>query len=296
MLSVGEETRSAYATQDLPRMIAITLAMSSALIDDDHPRAACRRKRGCRREPRWTRSDNDGIIGAVTAEQRAAVQQVVTGTFEIHIFVMPLDPSPEIAQRFTDACGTHMKGLLLRLDYENKGFVGVLQTSRYVRGSLADAIAAADVDADILTKAGFEVVRKKVEAVATNDGVPQNASDAQHSPADRYFEFHLLIHNTSGEPISNDQVVSLRSIAESMRDRLKQPVPLSYNALKPGQRFLNLRARGVGLEDAMVPVRDLQQHIKQAGTLDVVKVISEYICFDTNRAIDNGWLEPLLPS
>ncbi len=69
-------------------------------------------------------------------------------------------------------------------------------------------------------------------------------------------------------------------------------MPLSYNALKPAQRFLNLRARGVGLEDALVPVRELEARIAETGVLGVVKVISEYVCFDDNRAIDNGWLEP----
>jgi hypothetical protein len=220
--------------------------------------------------------------------------EIVTGTFEIHIFVMPLDPSPEIAERFSSVCQlSHMKGLLLNLDYENKGFVGVLQSSRYVRGTLEDAKRAADEDASVLKRADFEVVRKKVEAVATNDGVPKTNTDAAASPIDRYFEFHLLINNKSGAPISNENVVSLRAIANDMKQRLNQPVPLSYNALKPGQRFLNLRARGVGLEEAMVHVRDLEEHITSTGVLDVVKVISEYICFDDNRAIDNGWLEPL---
>lgn len=222
--------------------------------------------------------------------------EVVTGTFEIHVFVLPLDPPAETAEAFTRACRgdgeqPHMKGLLLELDYVDRGFVGVLQSSRYVRGTLEDARRAADEDASRLAAAGFEVVRKKIEAVATNDGVPRTAEDAKRSPGDRYFEFHLLIQPKDG-PISNEQVASLRSIAQKTSLRLERPVPLSYNALKPGQRFLNLRARGVGLDDAMVHVRALQDHVASTGVLDVVKVISEYICFDDNRALDNGWLEP----
>lgn len=221
---------------------------------------------------------------------------VVTGTFEIHVFVTPLDPTPAIAQAFSAACRgdaetPHMKGLLLNLDYEEQGFVGVLQSSRYVRGTLAEARAAADEDARLLTERGFEVVRRKVEAVVTNDGVPQTAADAQRSPADRYFEFHLLVDGKNG-PISNEDVVSLRGIAHAMRDQLGVPVPLSYNALKPAQRFLNLRARGVGIEQAMVNVRELESRINATGVLGVRKIISEYICSDDNRALDNGWLEP----
>jgi hypothetical protein len=70
-------------------------------------------------------------------------------------------------------------------------------------------------------------------------------------------------------------------------------VPLSYNALKPAQRFLNLRAHGVGLTQAMQPVRALEGEVLALGELQVRKIIAEYICFDTNRAVDNGWLEPL---
>jgi len=222
---------------------------------------------------------------------------VVTGTFEIHVFVTPLDPPPAVAQAFTAACrgegeAPRMKGLLLNLDYVNRGFVGVLQSSRYVRGTLEDARIGADEDARILADKGFEVVRKKIEAVATNEGVPLTMEDAQRAEQDRYFEFHLLVDGKNG-PISNEDVASLRSIAHEMSARLRQPVPLSYNALKPAQRFLNLRAHGMGLDDAMVHVRELEEQVGRTGVLGVVKVISEYICADDNRALDNGWLEPL---
>ena len=209
----------------------------------------------------------------------------------------PLDPPPETAARFSAACrgegeAPRMKGLLLNLDYVHKGFVGVLQSSRYVRGTVAEAISEAHLDAEILRASGFEVVREKVEAVATNDGVPRSADDAARSPADRYFEFHLLIDAKAG-PVSNEDVVSLRSIAAEMSAKLEQPVPLSYNALKPGQRFLNLRARGMGLDQANVHVRELEAAVARTGVLKVTKIISEYICSDSNRALDDGWLEPL---
>jgi hypothetical protein len=55
---------------------------------------------------------------------------------------------------------------------------------------------------------------------------------------------------------------------------------------------LNLRARGVGLDDAMVHVRALEDAVSKTGVLGVVKVIAEYICSDDNRALDAGWLEP----
>jgi hypothetical protein len=221
--------------------------------------------------------------------------EVVTGTFELHVFVEPLNPSPEQAEAFSVACRgapTPMKPLLLNLDYVHQGFVGVLQSSRYVDGDLEAAKRAASGDADVLRRAGFTVIREKIEALATNAGIPHTAQDALRSPADRYFEFHVLIEGRE-QPLTEADMVALRGLSQSHCAALKAPVPLSYNALKPSQRFLNLRSRGVGLDDALKPVHELERRIAALGPLVVKKVISEYICFDTNRAIDNGWVEPL---
>jgi hypothetical protein len=219
----------------------------------------------------------------------------VTGSFEIHIFVEPFDPSPAQAEAFGAACRgapAPMKALLLRLDYVGRGFVGVLQSSRYVQGDVALAREAARADAEVLRRAGFTVIREKVEAVAQDDGVPQDAADAARSPKDRYFEFHVLIDGLQ-QPLTPEDMAALRGLAATFSARLQSPVPLSYNALKPSQRFLNLRARGVGLQQAMVPVEALKQAVAELGPIAVKKVIAEYICFDSNRAVDNGWLEPL---
>lgn len=221
-------------------------------------------------------------------------EENVSGVFEIHIFVEPLDPPPATVAAFHDACRgapEPMKALLLELDYVGRGYVGVLQSSRYVRGDVELARQAARVDAEVLRAAGFTVIREKVESVADNAGVPRSAADGAGSPADRYFEFHILIDGKAG-PLSEDDMRSLRNLAALFTLRLGTPVPLSYNALRPAQRFLNLRARGVGLDAALQPVRELEAAIAALPDLVVKKTIAEYICFDTNRAVDNGWLEP----
>lgn len=221
-------------------------------------------------------------------------EERVTGTFELHVFVEPLDPPPEALDAFRAGCASApqpMKALLLQLDYVGKGFVGVLQSSRYVDGDVASARAAVRADADWLRAAGLRVIREKVESISANAGVPLDAEQGRASPADRYFEFHVLIDRRSG-PLSDDDMRSLRGLSDEFSAKLSRPVPLSYNAFKPSQRFLNLRARGVGLAQAMEPVNELSKAIERGGILEVKKVISEYICFDSNRAVDNGWLEP----
>lgn len=223
-------------------------------------------------------------------------EESVSGSFEIHVFVGPLDPSMDRVVRFRSVCAeapAPMRALLLHLDYVDRGFVGVMQTSRYVTGDVAVAREAVRADAAVLRKAGFEVIREKVEAVAVNPGVPQITEQARSSPAERYFEFHLLIEGHEG-PLSEADAAAVQGVSKRASSRLSQPVPASYNALQPGQRFLNLRApRGVGLTDAMRSVRALQREIESVRNLSVKKVVAEYVCFDSNRAVDDGWLEPL---
>src|SRR4051794_27590469 len=54
----------------------------------------------------------------------------VAGTFEAHVFCVPLDPSHEVKERFVTACdAVGIKALCLGLDYEGKGVVSVLQST-----------------------------------------------------------------------------------------------------------------------------------------------------------------------
>ena len=222
------------------------------------------------------------------------MKEQVTGRFELHVFVEPLDPPGSVIERFRAACAgapVPMKALLLNLDYVGKGFVGVLQSSRYIEGDEAAARAAVSGDAEILRAAGLKVVREKVEAISTNPGVPRSLDDEKSSLADRYFEFHVLIDGKQG-PLSEDDMRALRGLSTEYTGKLARPVPLSYNAMKPSQRFLNLRTRGEGLARSMERIAELQRAIEEKGALQVKKIIGEYICFDSNRAVDNGWLEP----
>lgn len=218
------------------------------------------------------------------------------GTFELHVFVEPFDPPPALAEQFSAACQrapTPMKGLLLKLDYVHRGFLGVLQSSRYVTCTLEEAKRQAHGDAEHLAREGFTVIREKIEAVAEKHPlVPRAPADVTASPGDRYFEFHVLIDGKD-HALSEEDMVSLRGLSREFGARLHAPVPLSYNVLKPSQRFLNLRARGVTFDEALAPVESLKARIAESGRLEVKKLICEYICFDTNRAVDNGWTEPL---
>ena len=73
------------------------------------------------------------------------------------------------------------------------------------------------------------------------------------------------------------------------------PVPFSYNKSKTGvgksfQRYLNVRFQ-CGFDEAYEKVKLICDEINATGTFKVVKVISEYVWYDTFRALDRGWID-----
>ena len=221
------------------------------------------------------------------------------GTFELHVFVDPLDPPTETSDRFIEVCGENsgpnhrIKSLLLNLDYEHVGFVSVMQTSRYCQGDLEDAVRECAKDAEVLRQAGFTVLREKVESMVVNEGVPKSAAEARALPDTFYFEFHILVNRRDDEELHEADFATLRAIAQDLSPKLGTPIPLSYNAFKPGQRFLNARTYGLGIEESNAKVAVIEDAINATETLRVSKVIREFICSDDNTALDQGWLEPL---
>jgi hypothetical protein len=217
-----------------------------------------------------------------------AQMPAVAGTFEAHIFCTPLDPTHEDKERFVAACAAvSVKALCLGLAYEGKGLVSVLQSTRYHDGAdPSGPVANMLRDAEALS-AHFEVVRLKMEAVATNEGVPQTDAEALAMPGDTYFEYHLKID----APVSpqNDEV--LGRLARDLTRELDVKVPFSCNNMRDkNQRFLNARTYGLGFASSSAVVRRIEEAVARQG-LALSKIIREFIVFDTNKELDRGWLE-----
>lgn len=215
-------------------------------------------------------------------------------TFELHTFtaIRPDGPTIELFRSSCAGAPEPMKALLLELDFVGQGFVGVLQSSRYVQGDLEDAVEAIHRDAAVLSAAGLPVLREKIEAVATSPCVPPDAADPRAADIDKYFEIHILFSPRGGE-VTEAHEQALLEASRGMSERLGRPVPRSFNAFKPHLRFLNLRSYGVGLAEARADVERVCAAVEATGLWERTKVIEEYVCFDTNRGLDRGWLEPL---
>jgi hypothetical protein len=143
--------------------------------------------------------------------------------------------------------------------------------------------------------AGFEVIRQKIECLASNQGVPDDATEAQTMPKSSYFEYHIAIRPAveTTEVFLDTDMILLRDISKRLSVELGCRIPLSYNAFKPSQRFLNARTYDDGRKESFAKVDKICDEITKTGTMRVEKVIREYIVDDDHTEVDAGWLEPL---
>jgi len=216
---------------------------------------------------------------------------VFNGIMEIHIFVSPINPTLDFQEKFKANCVAQgMKACNLRLDFVKHGFLGVLMSSRYVTGKMDFIWRECFKDARILSNAGFDVIRSKIEATASIEGVPQSIDDALQLPSHTYFEFHMVFSSRDGTTATEQDIQEVKEIAVKLEKKWGVCVPLSTNAMGT-QRFLNMRTYGIGKSDAYPRLQELQQEVENAG-FKVPRFIREFGVYDSDVRIDAGWLEP----
>ncbi len=158
-------------------------------------------------------------------------------------------------------------------------------TASFHRGELLAVQEEVVTIARSLVKLGFEVTRTKIEAHGRLLGTPETDEDARQAPSTSYFEFHVKL------ALPEDADVA--ALARRCRQR---GAHLSRNAHKvaaPGglsERFVTLRAHAVGRVTAEARFVALCAEIEAAGYA-VRNRIREYTVFDTNVALDRGWLD-----
>ncbi len=220
--------------------------------------------------------------------QDPSLEPPVSHTFECHIFCEPLDPCEETKQRFVEACEkAGLRALCLGLDYEGKGVVNVLQSTKYYTcDDVHTPVSHMLQDAQKLAET-FKVVRLKLEAVAADPGVPQTKEEAAQIPGDTYFEYHLKIK----APVTPENDKILKVLARELTKELGVKVPFSCNNMgAKTQRFLNARTYGLGYQESFALVERIVDAVCARG-FEVSKVIREFVVFDTNKELDRGWLE-----
>lgn len=152
------------------------------------------------------------------------------------------------------------------------------------QGELTSQIEKARHLKDIISAAGFPVVRIKIEAAPQNKDVPQSKNELRKQFDGRYFESHIRILLDSRE---NNR--ALNEIAE------RHSAHLSRNALKESQngfeeRFVTQRNWRVGYSESNQKLIRLLNEIKDSG-YKVIDVEEKFVVFDSNLEIDRGWIQ-----
>lgn len=157
-----------------------------------------------------------------------------------------------------------MKSCNLRLDFVKSGLVGVLMSSRYFRSGMKAMWQECFRDARRLASLGYDVIRAKIEASASIDGVPENDVEAQLLPAKTYFEFHMVFRNGQDQTPTDEECEKAKQVAKRLEKEWKVCIPLSMNAFGT-QRFLNMRTYGIGREKALPQLENLGKELQNIG-------------------------------
>ncbi|CAN5924589.1 hypothetical protein BH11MYX4_BH11MYX4_16450 [soil metagenome] len=136
-----------------------------------------------------------------------------------------------------------------------------------------------------LVKKGFAVTRTKIEAHGRLLGTPETDEEARRAPSTSYFEFHLKL----AFPASAD-LGALAAQCKARGAHLSRNAHKSAGADGLAERFVTLRAHGVGRVTAEARFAALGAEIEASGHR-VRNRIREYTVFDTNVALDRGWLD-----
>jgi hypothetical protein len=204
------------------------------------------------------------------------------GTFEAHVTVEAADLAER--QRFQAAC-EEMGVKCVLIELPRGATRSQPMTSTYHKGELAAVVEEVAGLARRLREAGFRVARLKLEAVATNEGVPATDEEARRFPPGNYFEFHVKLTLPAAADL------------EALRERCaRHGAHLSANALKRdeagrAERFVTLRVYGAGRGRAEGRFDELYRELAALGC-PMSNKLREYTVYDSNAAVDAGWIDP----
>jgi hypothetical protein len=163
-------------------------------------------------------------------------------------------------------------------------------TSSHHRGDLATVIDQIEALHRGVCDGGFPVIRVKLEAVATNDGVPISDDEAAALPG-AYFEFHGKLRLPAGTGERELDAIRAVCVAHgahlSRNDRARDEAGVAT-------RFVTLRVYGRGRDRATVAYDALVDALTRAGHA-VAGSKAEYTVYDGRVELDAGWLAEVPP-
>jgi len=203
---------------------------------------------------------------------------VILGTFEAHVTVRP--PAGGLAP-FRAACD-ELGVKCVEIELPVGETPAQPMTASVHHGELPDVLRQVEAIARALISGGFEVVRTKIEAMPDNAGVPVTDDEAAAAPGN-YFEYHVKLVL----PASTD-LAAVAAACEPHGARLSR----NARTRRPDgveERFVTLRVHA-GRATAEQRFEALAAVLAGFPDVQIEKRICEYTVFDSDRAVDRGWL------
>jgi inosine/xanthosine triphosphate pyrophosphatase family protein len=206
------------------------------------------------------------------------------GTFEAHVTVKA-DDAPHDLDAFRAAC-TELGVKCISIELPEGETRAQPMTGSFHRGALLDVQREVVALAGELVRRGFTVTRTKIEAHGRLDWTPPTDEEAARGPSTSYFELHMKL----ALPADADLTPLVRRFKEL-------GAHLSRNAHKQAgsdgmaEHFVTVRAHRVGRITAEARFAAFCAEV-EAGGYAVRNRIREYTVFDTNVALDRGWIDP----
>lgn len=204
------------------------------------------------------------------------------GTFESHITV-ELNNKRTLSLFQTLCQKLKVKCLLIELP----SGINNLQpmTSLYHKGNFEPVLKEVQSLAQTIAQEGFKVTRVKIEALVNNLNVPSTDEEAQKFPKN-YFEFHVLATLKTEE-----EKDKLKALCKNHNAHLSQNA-FKQSLLGLNQHFITMRVYNIGKIGAKLEFSKLVNELKKEN-FNLSNKLQEYIVYDSNTSIDQGWIEPV---
>lgn len=201
------------------------------------------------------------------------------GAFEAHVTVRAAAGEIPLFRAACEALG--VKCVLIELP---AGAVSSQpMTASAHRGTLQSVLDEVDAQARELAARGFEVIRRKIEALPGNGEIPLTDEEAARRP-NGYFEYHVKVCLPEGD-------LEARSAVAAAVAPIGARLSRNANARRrPGEedRFVTLRVAGVGQEAAEARFLELLGAVS-ALPYPIRSRVREYSVYDSDLQVDRGW-------
>lgn len=213
---------------------------------------------------------------------------LIKGLFEIHITVKNTN-----VPRLKVFCEKNaVKPIFACSGRGNDDTNSQVMISKWKNGLSDDVVSVANDLAKKMTEFGLEVLRIKVEAMQSNEGVPNTKEESLKCSRGCYFEFHLKYPLKDADCGMEGLEMASKKVASTISSVCEFGVGVSMNIFSSKtDPLLTLRVVDGWKSEALRIKDELLDGLKKFGYKSNNGVQQEWAFYDTNISLDDGWLE-----